>query len=62
MKLHPVVIMIGLLVFGHFFGILGMILATPIIAGLKILLNYFDEKYDLIDKLKYKNNELEQDI
>ena len=29
MKLHPVTIMIGLLVFEHFFGILGMILATP---------------------------------
>ena len=24
MKLHPVTIMIGLLIFGHFFGILGM--------------------------------------
>ena len=57
MKLHPVVIMIGLLIFGHFFGILGMILATPIIAGFKILLNYFDEKYDLIDRLKHKHDE-----
>lgn len=55
MKLHPVVIMIGLLVFGHFFGIIGMILATPIIAGIKMLLTYFDEKYDLMNKLKHKN-------
>lgn len=61
MKLHPVVIMIGLLIFGHFFGILGMILATPIIAGFKILLNYFDEKYDLIDRLKHKDNDLEEE-
>ena len=26
MKLHPVTIMLGLLIFGHFFGIIGMIL------------------------------------
>ena len=52
MKLHPVTIMIGLLVFGYFFGIIGMILATPIMAGIKIILNYFDEKYDLMQKIK----------
>lgn len=58
MKLHPVTIMIGLLIFGHFFGILGMILATPIIAAFKILLNYFDEKYEIMNKLKHKNESL----
>ena len=57
MKLHPVLIMVGLLVFGHFFGILGMILATPIIAVFKILLEFFDEKYELLDRLKQKNSE-----
>ena len=41
MKLHPVTIMIGLLVFGYFFGVLGMILATPVMAGIKIILSYF---------------------
>ena len=39
MKLHPVTIMIGLLLFEHFFGIIGMILATPIISVLKVLLD-----------------------
>ena len=29
-KLHPVTIMLGLLIFGHFFGIIGMVLSTPI--------------------------------
>ena len=33
MKLHPVTIMLGLLIFQHFFGIIGMIVATPMIAG-----------------------------
>ena len=36
MKLHPVTIMVGLLIFEHFFGILGMVLATPVIACLKV--------------------------
>lgn len=47
-KLHPVTIMIGLLIFGHFFGILGMFISTPIIAALKAIFTYFDDKYDLI--------------
>ncbi len=49
MKLHPVTIMIGLIAFGYFFGIWGMVLATPIIALLKILGNYFINKYNLFD-------------
>ena len=56
MKLHPVTIMIGLLIFGHFFGIVGMIFATPVIAGLKTIMLYFNEKYDLVNKLKRKND------
>jgi len=49
MKLHPVTIMLGLIVFGYFFGIWGMVLATPIIALLKILFNYFMNKYNWFD-------------
>ncbi len=45
MKLHPVTIMIGLLVFEHFFGILGMILATPCIALLKVIWEFITAKY-----------------
>ena len=52
MKLHPVTIMIGLLLFEHFFGIIGMILATPIISVLKVLLDYFENKYHFINKLQ----------
>jgi len=52
MKLHPVTIMIGLLLFGHFFGILGMIVATPLIAICKTIWQYYNEKYALLEKIK----------
>lgn len=47
MKLHPVTIMIGLLVFQHFFGIIGMIIATPTIASLKVIFTFLDEKLNI---------------
>ncbi len=50
MKLHPVTIMIGLLVFGNFFGIIGMILATPVISIAKTIILFFDEKYSLRER------------
>lgn len=51
MKLHPVTIMIGLLVFGYLFGIIGMLIATPTIACLKIVILYINERYKLKDKI-----------
>lgn len=48
-KLNPVTIIIGLLIFGHFFGILGMLLSTPIIGVGKVIIKYFDDKYDLLN-------------
>ena len=48
-KLNPVVIIIGLLIFGHFFGIIGMLLSTPIISVIKVILTYFDDKYDILN-------------
>ena len=38
-KISPILIIVGLLVFGKFFGVFGMIFATPIIAMLKVLFN-----------------------
>lgn len=35
--LHPVVVMIGILFFGHMFGVLGMIMAVPTLAVLRVL-------------------------
>ena len=54
MKLHPVTIMIGLLIFGHFFGILGMVLATPIISCINIIFNFFNEKYEIVNMINNK--------
>ena len=50
--IHPVTIVISLLIFEHFFGIIGMILATPIVGAIKIIFNFFNEKYSFIDKIK----------
>ena len=48
-KLHPVTIMLGLLIFGYFWGIIGMVISTPLIAGAKAIFVYFDNKYDLLN-------------
>ena len=52
MKLHPVTIIIGLLVFEHFFGIIGMLISTPVISCLKIIFTFFDERFKIFEKLK----------
>ncbi len=49
MQLHPVTIILGLMLFGHFFGIFGMIISTPLIALLKILFNFFIQKFDFFN-------------
>jgi len=51
MKLHPVTIMIGLLIFEHFFGIIGMVIATPVIACIKVLIKFINEKFNVIEKI-----------
>ena len=48
MKLHPVTIMAGLLIFQHFFGIIGMVVATPVIACCKVLIQFIDEKTGIL--------------
>jgi len=50
-SLHPITIMLSLLVFEYIFGIMGMILAAPIVATFKILFEFFDNKYNFMDKL-----------
>ena len=56
MKLHPVTIIIGLLIFGHFFGIIGMLIATPATAILKTIILFIDEKYKITEKLEKRNS------
>lgn len=55
MDLHPVTIVISLLIFEHFFGIIGMIIATPIVAVLKIIYVFLDEKFDFFGYSKQKS-------
>lgn len=45
-KLHPVTIISGLLIFGHFWGIFGMVISTPLLAVVKQIYLFLDEKYD----------------
>ena len=52
MKLHPVTIMIGLLIFEHFFGIIGMIVATPVIAALKVIITFINEKINVVGMIQ----------
>ena len=56
MKLHPVTIMVGLLLFGYLFGVIGTIFATPIMAALKIIILHFNEKYGFLSRLKNDKN------
>ena len=46
-NLHPIVIICGLLIFGHFFGIVGMILASPIMSILKVIWEFIVTKFSL---------------
>ena len=53
MNLSPITIIISLLIFEHLFGIIGMVIATPVVAVLKIIYVFLDEKFDFfgfIDK------------
>lgn len=59
MKLHPVTIMLGLLIFNYFFGMIGMIVATPVIASLKIIFEFIDEKTGVGEKFHSLNKKEE---
>ena len=50
--------MVGLLIFGHFWGILGMAISTPIIASIKSIFMYFDEKYDILETSESDEQEI----
>lgn len=47
-NLKPVTIIVGLLIFGHLFGMIGMLLSTPIIGILKVIFEFINKKYNLI--------------
>lgn len=47
MNLSPITVIISLLVFEYMFGIIGMVIAMPVVAILKIIYVFLDEKYDI---------------
>lgn len=56
MKLHPVTIIISLLIFDYFFGIIGMLIATPLTAIIKTIILFIDEKINIRDRLRKRNS------
>lgn len=52
MNLSPITIIVSLLIFGYFWGIFGMVIATPLTAIIKILYEFFDDKYHFFE---YRN-------
>ena len=54
-KLHPVTIICGLLIFGHFFSIIGMILAVPIMSIFKVIWKFLVKKLAFLQE---KNAEI----
>lgn len=40
-KISPILVILSLLVFGNFFGIVGMIFATPFLATMKVIIEHF---------------------
>ncbi len=56
-KLHPVTIILGLLVFGHFWGIIGMVVSTPIIGSIKGIILFLDQKYGYFGFFEPEENE-----
>ena len=41
LKLNPILIIIGLIIFSHFLGIIGMIISTPLVSIIKIFYDYY---------------------
>jgi len=52
--MHPITIVVSLIIFEYFFGIIGMIIATPVMGAIKILFNHFNEKYRILDRILRK--------
>ena len=57
LNLSPITIIVSLLLFEHLFGIIGMIIATPVVALLKIIYVFFDEKYDFFGFINNEDKE-----
>lgn len=45
LELHPMFVFIALIIAGSLFGVLGLVLAIPVLGVLKVFLRFFDELY-----------------
>jgi predicted PurR-regulated permease PerM len=45
LELHPMLVFIALIIAGDLFGLLGLVLAIPVLAVIKVILRFFDELY-----------------
>jgi predicted PurR-regulated permease PerM len=45
LELHPMLVFIALIIAGDLFGLLGLVLAIPVVAVCKVLVRFFDELY-----------------
>lgn len=57
-NLNPIYILISVIIFSHFFGILGMIISTPVTLIIRNIINYYKKNKPkwfnaTLDKLKY---------
>lgn len=59
-KLHPVVVFAGLIIFNMLLGIFGMIIAVPVIAILKIILTYKIEEKNINNDDFFKRHKVEK--
>lgn len=49
LNVSPTAIILSLLIFGYMWGIFGMIIATPLVGIIKIIYQFFDEKYHFFE-------------
>ncbi len=59
LNLSPITIILSLMIFEYMFGIFGMVIATPVVALLKIIYVFFDEKYNFFGYRDREENEEE---
>ena len=43
LNLHPLVVLLGIVVGGNLFGLVGIILAVPVIAAARVILRFFEQ-------------------
>jgi predicted PurR-regulated permease PerM len=59
LELHPFVILVGIIIGHHIFGIIGIVLAAPVMASAKVFILFFYELY--INTNFYRKSGLEKD-